>query len=45
MCFMVLYKVLRRMLEWAMSNKGIPEDLVKSLISLYEEANTSHSGL
>ena len=41
MCFVDLDKafdrVPRNVLEWVMRKKGIPEVLVKSLMSLYEE--------
>ena len=44
MCFVDLEKafdrVLRKMLEWAMRKKGIPEVLIRSVISLYERAKT-----
>ena len=44
MCFVDLEKafdrVLRKVLEWAMRKKGIPEVMVRSVISLYEGAKT-----
>ena len=44
MCFVNLeksfYRVPRKVLEWAMKKKGIPKVLVRSVMSLYEEANT-----
>ena len=44
MCFMDLGKafdrVPRKVLEWEMGKKGIPEDLVRSVMSLYEGAKT-----
>ena len=44
MCFVDLEKafdrVLRKVLEWAMRKKGLPEVLVRSVMSLYEEAKT-----
>ena len=44
MCFVDLEKtfdrVPRRVLEWAMRKKGLPEILVKAVISLYEGAET-----
>ena len=33
-------RVPRKVLEWAMSNKGIPEVLVRSVMSLYERTKT-----
>ena len=43
-CFVDLEKafdrVPRNVLEWAMSQKGIPEVLVRSVMSLYEGAET-----
>ena len=42
MCFVDQEKasdrVLRKVLEWAMRKKGIPEDLNGSVVSLYERA-------
>ena len=42
MCFVDLEKafdkVPRKVLEWAMRKKGIPEVLVRSVMSLYEGA-------
>ena len=47
-CFVDLEKTLdrlsRKVLEWAMRKKGIPEALVRSVMSLYEGAKTSQSG-
>ena len=44
MCFVDLEKafdrVPRRVMEWAMRKKGLPEILVKAVMSLYEEAET-----
>ena len=44
MCFVDLEKaferVPRKVLEWAMRKKGIPEVLVRSVMSLYEGAMT-----
>ena len=44
MCFMDLEKafdrVPRKVLEWAMRKKGIPEVLIRSAISLYEGPKT-----
>ena len=44
MCFVDLEKsfdrVPRKVFEWAMRKKGIPEDLVRSVMSLYEEEKT-----
>ena len=44
MCFVNLIKafnrVIRKMLEWAMRKKGMPEFLVKSVMRLYEGAKT-----
>ena len=44
MCFVNLEKALdrvpRKVLEWAMRKKGIPEVLVRSVMSLYEGAKT-----
>ena len=44
MCFVDLekafYRVLRKMLEWAMRKKGIPEVVVRSVMSMYEGAKT-----
>ena len=44
MCFVDLEKafgtVLRKVFEWAMRMKGIPEVLVRSVIRLYEGAKT-----
>ena len=38
-CFVVLEvafdRVPRKLLEWAMRKKGIPEDFVRSVMSLY----------
>ena len=43
-CFVDLekafYRVPRKVLEWAMRKKGIPEVLVRSVVSLYEGART-----
>ena len=33
-------RVQRKVLEWAMRKKGIPEVLVRSVMSLYEGVNT-----
>ena len=44
MCFVDLEKafdrVPRRVMEWAMRKKGLPEILVKAVMSLYEGAGT-----
>ena len=44
MCFVDLEKtfdrVPRKVLEWALRKKGIPEVLVRSVMSLYEGAKT-----
>ena len=44
MCFVDLEKafdrVLRKVLEWAKREKGIPEVLVRSVMSLYEVGKT-----
>ena len=44
MCFVDLEKafsrVPRRVMEWAMRKKGLPETLVKAVMSLYEGAET-----
>ena len=44
MCFMDLEKAFdrapRKVLEWAMRTKGIPQVLVRSVMSLHEEAKT-----
>ena len=44
MCFVALektfHKVPRRVMEWAMRKKGLPEILVKAVMSLYEGAET-----
>ena len=41
MCFEKAYgRVLRKILEWAMSMKGIPEFFVRSVMSLYEGGKT-----
>ena len=44
MCFVDLQKAIdrvpRKVLEWAMRKKGIPEVLVRSVMSLYERAKT-----
>ena len=44
MCFVNLDKafdrVLRKVFEWAMRKKGIPEVLIRSVMSLYEGAKT-----
>ena len=44
MCFVDLEKafdrVPRRVMEWAMRKKGLPEILVKAVMSLYEGAET-----
>ena len=45
MCFVDLEKALnrvpRRVMEWAMREKGLPEILVKAVMSLYEGAETN----
>ena len=33
-------RLLRKVLEWAMRKKGIPEVLVRSVLSLYEGGKT-----
>ena len=33
-------RVPRKVLEWALRKKGIPEVLVRSVMNLYEEAKT-----
>ena len=42
MCFVDLEKafdrVSRRVIQWAMSKKGLPEILMKAVISLYEDS-------
>ena len=47
MCYAVIDKafstVPRKVLEWAMRMKGIPEILVRSLMSLYEGGKTSNA--
>ena len=44
MCFVDLekafHRVLRRVLEWAMRKRGIPEAMVRAVMSLYEGAKT-----
>ena len=44
MCFVDLEKafdgVPRRVLEWAMRKRGIPEAMVRAVMSLYEGAKT-----
>ena len=44
MCFIDLEKafdrVLRKVLEWAMRKRGIPEVMVRAVMSLYEGAKT-----
>ena len=44
MCFVDLEKafdrVLRKVLEWAMKKRGIPEVMVKAVMSLYKGAKT-----
>ena len=44
MCFVdpekALDKVPRKVLEWAMRKKGIPDVLVRSVMSLYDGAKT-----
>ena len=40
MCFVDLEKVPRRILEWAMRKRGIPEAMVRAVTSLYEGAKT-----
>ena len=44
MCFVDLEKaydmVPRRVLEWAMRKRGIPETMVRAVMSLYEDAKT-----
>ena len=44
MCFVDLEKsfdrVLRKVVEWAMRKEGIPEALVRAVLSLYEGAKT-----
>ena len=43
MCFVDLkafYSVPRKVLEWAMRKKGIPEVIVRAVMSLYEGAKT-----
>ncbi|XP_015776494.1 PREDICTED: uncharacterized protein LOC107354527 [Acropora digitifera] len=44
MCFVDLEKafdmVPRRVLEWAMRKRGIPEAMVRAVMSLYEDAKT-----
>ena len=44
MCFVnpekAFDRVLKNVLEWAMKKKGIPEVLVRSVMSLYEGAKT-----
>ena len=45
MCFVDLEKafdrVLRRVLEWAMRNRCIPEAIVRAVMSFYEGAKTN----
>ena len=45
MCFVELEKafdrVLRKVLKWALRKKGIPDVLVRSVMSLYEGEKTS----
>ena len=44
MCFVELEKafdrVLRKVLEWAMRKRGIPEVMVTAVMSLYDDAKT-----
>ena len=44
MCFVDLekafHRVLKRVLEWAMKKMGIPEAMVRAVMSLYEGAKT-----
>ena len=44
MCFVDLQKafdrVLKRVLEWAVGKRGIPEAMVRAVMSLYEGAKT-----
>ena len=44
MCFVDLEKpfdgVPRKVVEWAMRKKGIPEALVRAVMSLYKDAKT-----
>ena len=48
MCFVDLEKafgrVPRKVLEWAMKKKGIPEVFVRSVMCLYEGVKTSQRG-
>ena len=48
MCLVDLEKafdrVPRRVLEWAMRKRGIPEGMVKAVMSLYEDAKTQKLG-
>ena len=48
MCYVDLEKtfdrVSRRVMEWAMKKKGLPEILVKAIMSLYEGAETKVRG-
>ena len=45
MCFVDLEKALdrvpRKVLEWAMRKRGIPEVIVRAVMSLYEGASQS----
>ena len=44
MCFVdvekAFYRVPRKVLEWAMRKRGIPEAMVRAVMSLYEGAKT-----
>ena len=44
MCYVDLekafHRVLRKVVEWAMKNKGIPEALFRAVMSLYKGAKT-----
>ena len=48
MCYVDLEKtfdrVSRRVMKWAMKKKGLPEILVKAIMSLYEGAETKVRG-
>ena len=48
MCFVDLKKAFdtmpRKVLEWALRKKGIPDVLVRSVMRLYERTKTSQSG-
>ena len=37
-------RVPRKVLEWALTKKGIPDVLVRSVMSVYERAKTSQGG-